>query len=430
MLWNFDNYYTDSKTGLISKLKLSHEQLCELRSIRQQVRERTRDVFEEARQLALEIRRENLTYEQINLKLQSTNIRYLSEEERRTVAELLKNMDEAARDDFINLQPRFGTQGSFQYDTLNQPYRQAQEMDIDDGTYLPMTVFGNEPRIGHTILVLLVDTSLKSLVSQNSGWEFQQKQTCGRIKIKGKKTHIDVPMYAIPKDKFALKQTAMDSRHGLKTESILKAANESAKPSFKLDPKNVNLALREGAVRWRISDPKIVEDWFEDSCKRIGPELRLVCRFLKAWRDAQFEIGGPSSISLMAAAVNILDSHAPEGNGLTAIMKVIAEKLPDQFSHELSSPDDSDDEPLFPSTDKQDERQKAIVAAMREFAGLLTAAGNETTAEKAMIRIEQAYGSRGIPSSLIVSKKAAPAYSEEPQKASEPSKINTTMISG
>ncbi|ENA38411.1 hypothetical protein AB52_2979 [Escherichia coli 6-537-08_S1_C2] len=29
-------------------------------------------------------------------------------------------------------------------------------MDIDDGTYMPMTVFESEPRIGHTLLLLLV----------------------------------------------------------------------------------------------------------------------------------------------------------------------------------------------------------------------------------------------------------------------------------
>ncbi|MCV5925990.1 hypothetical protein OFO11_29305, partial [Escherichia coli] len=41
--------------------------------------------------------------------------------------------------------------------------------DIDDGTYIPMTVFESEPSIGHTLLLLLVDTSLKSLEAENDG---------------------------------------------------------------------------------------------------------------------------------------------------------------------------------------------------------------------------------------------------------------------
>ncbi|MFA0108165.1 hypothetical protein AB4441_24650, partial [Vibrio splendidus] len=51
----------------------------------------------------------------------------------------------------------------------------------------------------------------------------------------------------------------------------------------KLDSENVNLALRDGepgSPKWMNSDPKIVEDWFEGECRRIGKHLRKICRYM------------------------------------------------------------------------------------------------------------------------------------------------------
>ncbi|RRC38324.1 cyclic GMP-AMP synthase DncV-like nucleotidyltransferase, partial [Escherichia coli] len=129
-----------------------------LKALRQKVRERTRDVFKEARQIATDVRKQTLTLESVRFKLEQTNVRYLSPSDRETLARLIFEMEDVARDDFIKFQPRFWTQGSFQYDTLNRPFHPGQEMDIDDGTYMPMTVFESEPSIGHTLLLLLVDT--------------------------------------------------------------------------------------------------------------------------------------------------------------------------------------------------------------------------------------------------------------------------------
>ena len=147
MPWDFNNYYSHNMDGLISKLKLSKTESDKLKALRQIVRERTRDVFQEARQVAIDVRRQALTLESVRLKLEKTNVRYLSPEERADLARLIFEMEDEARDDFIKFQPRFWTQGSFQYDTLNRPFHPGQEMDIDDGTYMPMTVFESEPAL-------------------------------------------------------------------------------------------------------------------------------------------------------------------------------------------------------------------------------------------------------------------------------------------
>ncbi|MCL2891242.1 CBASS cGAMP synthase [Brenneria tiliae] len=432
MRWDFNNYYSHNVNGLISKLKLGKTESDKLKALRQKVRERTRDVFKEAREVATDVRRQTLTLESVRLKLEQTNVRYLSPSDRADLARLIFEMEDEARDDFIKFQPRFWTQGSFQYDTLNRPLHPGQEMDIDDGTYMPMTVFESEPSIGHTLLLLLVDTSLKSLEAENDGWRFEEKNTCGRIKIPHEKTHIDVPMYAIPKEQFQTKQTAADSAHVIKADSMFEsvAMNRDLREAYVVESDKVNLALRDGVKRWSISDPKIVEDWFNDSCKRIGGHLRSICRFMKAWRDAQWEVGGPSSISLMTAVVNILDREDHNGSDLTETMKLVARLLPDEFCSGLESPDDTDDKLLFPAECDHNVHQRTIVETMRSLQGILLDAESSGSREDALHKMNEAFGKRVTNASLITSIAAAPAFHNSPSKEPAPVKINKTMVSG
>ena len=96
--------------------------------------------------------------------------------------------------------------------------------------------------VGHTLLILLVDASLKSLAKENPGWTFTEKQTCGRIKIPSENTHIDVPMYAIPKEQFLNKQQALESMAVNRGFAI----DEATRESYEVDSELVNLALRKG----------------------------------------------------------------------------------------------------------------------------------------------------------------------------------------
>lgn len=430
MNWDFNNYYKNKSGGLISKLKLSSEERKALILLRQKVRERIRDVFEEAKKIAKDVKSQHLTLEAIQLEVNKTKMMYLSDKDKYHVSTLIHNMDDDALNDFIALQPRFWTQGSFKYDTLNHPFHPGQEMDIDDGTYLPMTVFESKPRLGYELLLLLVDTSLQSLVAENQGWKFEEKRTCARIKIIDKKTHIDVPMYAIPKDKFQEKQTAADSAHMLKAASMESySINESYLEAFQLEPENVNLALREQKKRWQISDPKIVEDWFNDSCQRID-NLKLICRFMKAWRDYQWDIGGPTSISLMAAIVNILDKNPQHNNDLSSTMKLVAKQLPAEFRNGLKSPDDTDEKLLFPHEHDHNAREIDILKKMEELSEILSEAENTDTKELALKKINTAFGNRVTDELLIISYQAAPAFKDEPISSDKPVRINKTMVSG
>ena len=232
-----------------------------------------------------------------------------------------------------------------------------------------------------------------------------------------RKHTLTFPMYAIPKEQFQTKQTAADSAHIIKSADAMfesLSANMDTREAYLVEPDKVNLALRQGARRWSISDPKIVEDWFNDSCKRIGGHLRSICRFMKAWRDAQWEVGGPSSISLMAAVVNILDREAHNGSDLTGTMKLVAGLLPNEFCSGLESPDDTDEKLLFPAKCDHNVHQRTIVETMRNLEGILLDAESSNSREEALRRINDAFGKRVTNASLIISIAAGSCISNLP----------------
>jgi hypothetical protein len=430
MSWNFHRYYNDSTDGLISKLRLAEPCVVKLKGLRDLVRIRTKEVFNEAKEL-VRTSSATISLESITARVANTRLKHLSPQAQTEAAKLLRDMDDEARKAFLALTPRFWTQGSFQYDTLNYPYATPpQEMDIDDGTYLPMAIFEDRPVIGHQLLLLLVDSSLKSLAHENVGWQFEAKRTCARIKIPAEHTHIDVPMYAIPEDQFLLKEVALAKSRGMVMDSINGSLSlESA--DYELDEDCVNLALREGDQKWMKSDPKIVEDWFNDSCRRIGPHLSGICRFMKSWRDVQWEKGGgPSSISLMAATVSILDRIAHDKNDLDATMRMLAKHLPDEFSAGVESPDHTDEKPLFPPRIEHEERELEIMARLSELHGILIDAQQCLSKELALQSINRAFGQRVLKSDLIVSEKSAPAFANEPRRGAQAATISNTMASG
>lgn len=430
MSWSFHRYYTNRTDGLISKLKLSDEKSEYLRALRKQIRARTRDVFEEAKKLAEETRTSTVNLRE---KVAVTHFRHLSPEAQKEVEELINALGDEARESFLRLKPRFWTQGSFQYDTLNVPYSTPpQEMDIDDGTYLPMALFDDKPVIGHRLLLLLVDTSLKSLVAENDGWTFEAKRTCARIKIPSENTHIDVPMYAIPEEQFVLKEVALESFRKMTFDSVDARADAWMvnRDEYELDSDSVNLALREGEQKWAKSDPKIVEDWFLESCRVNGWHLRKVCRFMKAWRDAQWKEKGPSSISLMAATLNVLNKYTHDSTDLGATMSLIALHLPEEFRNGVESPDHTDDKPLFPPVEAHGEWEQEVITKLEELNNCLSEADAAETKELALKALNKAFGDRVTDHDLIDRKVAGPAYHEEPSKALKPVVISQTMSSG
>lgn len=434
MTWNFNSYYTNRNTGLIGQLLLSDGEKESLKALRQIVRERTRDVFNEAKQL-VRLSKNHFSAESFRAEFVDTKFKYLQPQDQQMLSELIMELSDSLKAEFMKLNPRFWTQGSFMYDTLNRPYRTPpQEMDIDDGTYLPMMFFEDKPVIGHQLLLLLVDTSLSSLAAERKSWSFEAKETCGRIKIPAQHVHIDVPMYAIPYEKFLEKEVllekASNTRISLEMFDSISVADHALYDQLETDC--VNLAVRKDDAKWIKSDPKDVHLWFQDACQRTGQHLRKVCRILKAWRDAGDwkKSNGPSSISLMAAVVDILDRTSVDSKDFGLLMLTVVRKLPNTFRNGVESPDENDERPLFPPHHEHEPKHEEVITKLEELVSSLESAYAAPSKQDALSILNGEYGDRVHDLSLIVSQAAAPAYESTPLKAKEAAIISTSMKSG
>jgi len=213
--------------------------------------------------------------------------------------ELPKTLKEIVGQDFKS--PRFFTQGSWAYKTLNAPAQHPQQADLDDGCYLPLSYIQEieKPSEATTIFFEAVEKVLQPLADQN-GWKLIGKPTCTRIEI-SRSSHIDIPLYAIPDiefEKLTKAATALD---------FSEAVTAQYDSWDELPTTKVLLAHRE--EDWIDSDPRPVKEWFNDQCRLKTEQLRYVVRYIKGFRDQIWITGGPSSILLMAAVAPIFKAN-------------------------------------------------------------------------------------------------------------------------
>lgn len=216
--------------------------------------------------------------------------------------------------------PRFFTQGSWAYKTLNAPAQGKQQADLDDGCYLPLSYLQEikKPSTAAKIFFEAVQETLKPLIAEK-GWKLVEKPTCTRVVINSK-AHIDIPLYAIEDSEFAtLKFVEARSMNGL--------AMDARYDSWDQLPKvKVLLAHREDD--WIDSDPRPVKEWFDEQCGLKGDQLRHVIRYLKGYRDFIWEEGGPSSILLMAATAPLFRKfHGRDDLALEEVLRGLPSAL-------------------------------------------------------------------------------------------------------
>lgn len=432
--WSLHDYLSDRNEGLHSKLELSQSQVAFLKSLRKQARIRIREAFNEVQRVLRTIKKltpEDTTKAELRRQIKAQkSLRHVSDNILDTLVGLASNLTDNQLQALLDITPKFRTQGSFEYETLNVPYRKPpQEMDIDDGVYFPMQMFEDAPALAHSLMITLVDSALQSLANENTGWDFDNsKPTCARIHVAAENVHLDVPMYAIPEEQYIqITESIFDSA------SVVKGFYTSSDVWFSenalLDRDSVLLARRD-RDKWQKSDPQVVQRWFIESVQEIGEHLRLACRILKSWRDAIWiNGGGPSSIALMKCAVDTLGQSFLDGKDIGLVMQTIARNLPEQLTNGVDSPDPSDERPLFPHHSDHNDAQKDIVEAATEFNLSFQDALNAPTKAEASQHLRSIFGERGINSSLITSVLAAPVY-RQPAKRSKPTKIEETMKSG
>lgn len=204
-------------------------------------------------------------------------------------------------------QPRFFTQGSWAYKTLNSPAQSPQQADIDDGCYLPLSFVSQTSRPSRAAAVFFAaaEEALRPLVDEKRWKLVTDKTTCIRIVI-AVYAHIDIPLYAIPDEEFGTLTKASMERYGY--DSLTEAVNMAERDAWTALPADkVLLAHRE--CDWMPSDPRPVKEWFLGEVAAKGEQLRRVVRYLKAFRDWRWPSDGPASILLMAAAAPIFEKR-------------------------------------------------------------------------------------------------------------------------
>ncbi len=282
--------------------------------------------------------------------------------------------------------PKFFMQGSCAYKTLNDPaHNPPQEIDLDDGVYLPMSLLGGAaPTITSDQYFAIVEYLLEGLAKQR-GWTIDRsKNTCCRVRISSR-SHVDIPLYAIPDAEFEkLKAEA----RGYGFDSLREAAVRADTRSWlRLSSDSVWLAIRGG--QWKLSDPRKVADWVDGLVAVHGEQFIRVCRYLKAWRDHHWVQQGPSSILLMVTASKGFEKNPGRDDlAMLAVGKGLANQLANDVFNPLVDPAEQ-----INSLDVT-ARQGAYTKAIQLHSGLAFAIQQAENAGHAIPRLVQEFGDR------------------------------------
>lgn len=232
----------------------------------------------------------------------------------------------------VSIMPRFRRQGSYVYKTINQPaWPPKQQIDLDDGTYLPMSIVRDiGPQVASNLFFEFVDRQLGVLASRK-GWKLDSsKDTCVRL-VLDDTSHIDVPLYAIPDEEFRVLEARMAAaRIGI--------AAFSTEDGLVISPDRVFLAHRKKG--WVPSDPRKFHVWFTREVSNHTDQIRRMCRLFKAWRDHHKDLDGLTSVAIMVAVANVYNN--PDLKGFRPrddhALLTLTDALPPIFSGKIFNP--------------------------------------------------------------------------------------------
>lgn len=319
----------------------------------------------------------------------------------------------------VSLQPRFWRQGSSVYGTMNTPaYTPPQQIDLDDGTYLPMSFMKDvKPGIASEAFIKFVDSVLIELVDDMNWKEFVPKDTCARVVIDDA-AHVDVPLYAIPDSEYQKLEKAAAMR--------VAARVNLAEQTFKIDPSSVYLAHRE--KKWVLSDPRKLHHWFTAAVDNHGEQLRRISRILKSWRDEHEDIDKLTSILIMVCVWKVFESPIKMPPRDDLAMLSVLKALPQLLLEPIENPTD----PNELLTDRIPDSTLATAATRAaNFHDDLRICLNMTADQNAVIRtLRKHLGSR-VPNrtDLVEYVKPRNEVSSHPPKI-VPAPVGTTNKSG
>lgn len=293
--------------------------------------------------------------------------------------------------------PKFRMQGSMSYHTANDPaHKPPQQIDLDDGMFLPVSFLdqdsGIRPALVSAAYFRVVEEALGPLCDEK-GWTLvTDKASCVRIEL-NEECHLDVALYAVPDDEFeTLIETAANSRNDITVDGAFAQLEILDEAYASLDSDQMVLAHRKKG--WMPSDPRELEDWFKEAVSDYGPQVRTVSRYLKGWRDQEWEDCRLSSIALMSATVTVFEENgakAFEGRDDLALLAV-AKRLPTILEGRIANPRV---EGVFLDDGWSPNERKGFVSGAHTLANVLTdAIEHSTSASFTVDRLQSVLGHR------------------------------------
>lgn len=318
------------------------------------------------------------------------------------------------------IEVKFMTQGSFAYGTINAPAQTpAQEIDLDDGMYVPVEFLSNgEPALAAKGLFRFVETALAQLCDINK-WELAEKPNCVRVNL-WPGAHIDIPIYSIPRERFAAIQEAFDKSH-----TATFSARDTATTGWRLPSDKIMLAQRDGS--WVQSDPQQLHDWVTSKTERYGPVYKRLCRFFKGWRDHTWVKSPLSSLCIMCAidqALQKLNGFPTEDRDDELVLR-IAKELPGLLSAKIENPVLQH---LCLNEWSDEDRDTIVRAAVVLRDEMMSALERTADAELVVKKLRSNFGQRMPyrPDSIKMASKIAAIQNATPAKVAAPRIIAST----
>ncbi len=295
-------------------------------------------------------------------------------------------------DKFSLKQPKFRMQGSFAYKTLNAgAYVPPQDIDLDDGLFLPVA-FDQNASYPATIsqgLFTLVEQLLSPLCEKR-GWQLKKKDTCVRVQLQDQThAHMDIALYAVNESHYTQLREAASSRfignEDMESDSVFDSLYRS------ISKESILLAHREKG--WIRSDPRLLQEWFDNAIRNHGHQLRRVCRYIKGWRDFRWKHSEMSSIAIMRMIVDIFDAGEFEFDSCRDDLAIehVASKLPMLLRQRIENPVLSG--AYLDEGWEQDSRNELILAAQALHSAVAAATQTETP-NRVIQLLRQEFGAR------------------------------------
>ena len=312
--------------------------------------------------------------------------------------------------------PKFRTQGSWSHGTLNMPAYPSQHIDIDDGVYVRIEYLKDkaEPVTGGFSegMFNAAQHALRPLCHKNKWSLIDDIDTCVRINLNNG-AHVDIPLYATPDDTYITLEAKHEAALAKSGFLDFYSRSDDVLEWGMLDKGEVLLAHRK--LGWIASDPGPVTKWVKQRARHHGAQFLDVVRYIKAWRDWQWESGGPSSICLMVVAERAF--KMVKNNDELSLLKTL-ELMPEYISQKVKNPG-NEEEDLAEKLDKNGTRQDVINKLSQFHLWMKNATENTYEAQSIL---EQCFGERfpKIIMAEVHSAAAAAVLSTPPHKVDRP----------